>query len=173
MFDLWALEQGLLGKIVGLKYFNVYGPREDHKGSMRSMVNKAYDEIVETGQVELFRSHRPEYADGEQDRDFVYVRDAVEVTLFFHDNRDVSGLYNCGTGQARTWLDLAHALFGALGREPRISFADMPDSIRNQYQYHTQADVTKLRSAGYRKPFLSVEEGVRDYVHTYLSRRPR
>lgn len=171
MFDLWAMEKGLFNRIVGLKYFNVYGPHEDHKGDMRSVVNKAYAEILETGRLQLFKSYRREYRDGEQERDFVHVRDAVNVTLFFHDHPEVSGLFNCGTGRARTWLDLARAVFAAMNRKPKIRFIDMPEAIREQYQYHTQADISKLRRAGYSAAFLSIEEGVKDYVQNYLSKR--
>jgi len=170
-FDLWALDNGLLDRIAGLKYFNVYGPHEDHKGDMRSVVNKAYTQICGTGELALFRSRRPDYEDGKQDRDFVYVKDAVAVTLFFHDHPEVSGLFNCGTGRARTWYDLALAIFAAMGREPRIRFIDMPESIRDKYQYHTEADMTRLRAAGYTAPFTSIEDGVREYVREYLSAR--
>lgn len=168
MFDVWALERGLLDRIVGLKYFNVYGPREDHKGDMRSVINKAYGQILETGELGLFKSYRPDYADGEQVRDFIYVADAVRQTLFFHRHPDISGIFNCGTGTARTWLDLARAVFAAMGREPKIEFIEMPESMREKYQYHTQADLTKLRRAGYGEPFTSIEDGVRDYVQGYL-----
>ncbi|MBN1881196.1 MAG: ADP-glyceromanno-heptose 6-epimerase [Deltaproteobacteria bacterium] len=168
-FDLWALKSGAIRRIAGLKYFNVYGPWEDHKGEMRSLVNKAYAQILETGEISLFRSHRPEYSDGEQDRDFIYVGDAVSVTLFFFDHPEVSGLFNCGTGQARTWIDLAKALFAAMEMPPTIRFIDMPESIRDNYQYHTQADMQKLRRAGYTTPFVSIEDGVRRYVHEHLS----
>jgi ADP-L-glycero-D-manno-heptose 6-epimerase len=167
-FDLWALNKGLFSQIAGLKYFNVYGPFENHKGDMRSVVNKAYAQILETGKLKLFKSHVPDYDDGKQERDFVYVKDAVAVTLFFHDNPAKSGLFNCGTGRARTWLDLAHAIFAAMDREPLIEFIDMPESIRDKYQYHTQADPAKLRSAGFTVPFTSVEDGVSDYVRNYL-----
>ena len=169
-FDLWAMDHGLLDRIVGLKYFNVYGPREDHKGDMRSVINKAYKQILDTGKLQLFKSHRPDWGDGKQDRDFVYVRDAVNVTLFFHTHPQASGLYNCGTGRARSWLDLAHAIFASMEREPHIEFIDMPESIRDKYQYHTQADMTKLRSVGYTTPFASIEEGVDDYVKNYLAK---
>lgn len=171
-FDLWALETGALRRIVGLKYFNVYGPGEDHKGHMRSLVNKVYPEAACGGPVALFRSHRPDYGDGEQRRDFVHVSDAVSVTLFFGDRTEVSGLFNCGTGEARTWKELASALFAALGMPVRIEWIDMPDGIREQYQYCTRADIGKLRSAGYAAPFLPIEEGVRRYVHEYLVRQP-
>ncbi len=168
-FDVHALQSGLLSKIVGLKYFNVYGPHEDHKGDMRSVVNKAYSQILDTGKLQLFKSHRPDYRDGEQDRDFIYVRDAVDVTLYFHDNPTVSGLYNCGTGRARTWLDLAHAIFAAMELPPQIEMIDMPDHLRERYQYHTEADVSNLRAAGYSADFTSIEAGVRDYVQNFLS----
>jgi ADP-L-glycero-D-manno-heptose 6-epimerase len=170
-FDMWALENKLLNRIVGLKYFNVYGPNEDHKGPMRSVINKAYSQIKETGEIGLFKSYRPEYRDGEQERDFVYVRDAVAVTLFFHDNKNVSGLYNCGTGKARTWIDLAKALFAAMKITPNISFVDMPEEIRDKYQYHTQADNNKLYNAGYTSDWTSIEDGVKDYVESYLNKK--
>jgi len=172
-FDVWALEEGLLSQIAGLKYFNVFGPGEDHKGDMRSLVHKAYHQIRDTGAMTLFRSHRPDYRDGEQERDFLYVADAVAVTLWLYDHPEVNGLFNCGTGQARTWLDLAHALFAAMGREPNITFIDMPESIRDKYQYHTQAEMEKLRIAGYTAPFLTVEEGVGRYVREYLMRESK
>ncbi|MBT3192124.1 MAG: ADP-glyceromanno-heptose 6-epimerase [Verrucomicrobia bacterium] len=170
-FDLWAMDKGLLSQIVGLKYFNVYGPHEDHKGEMRSVVNKAYRQILDTGKLQLFRSHRDNYEDGKQERDFVYVKDAVATTLYFHDHPEVSGLFNCGTGTARTWLDLAHAIFAAMGREPDIEFIDMPISIRDKYQYHTLADVKKLHAAGCTAPFTPVEEAIRDYVQNYLEKQ--
>jgi len=171
MFDVWALKNALFDSIVGLKYFNVYGPMEDHKDDMRSVINKAYKQILDSGELKLFKSHRPEYEDGKQERDFVYVRDAVAVTLFFHDHPEVSGLFNCGTGTARTWLDLAHAVFAAMDREPTISFVDMPESIREKYQYHTCAAPEKLHNAGYKAPFTTIEDGVNDYVKEYLSKQ--
>jgi ADP-L-glycero-D-manno-heptose 6-epimerase len=170
-FDLWAIESGAIDKIVGLKYFNVYGPGEDHKGEMRSLVNKAYDQLISEGVIRLFKSYRPEYADGEQVRDFVYVADAVAVTLFFMDHPEINGLFNCGTGITRSWVDLAKALFAAVGKPPKIEFIDMPNEIRDKYQYHTQADLAKLRAAGYTAPFLSIEDGVKRYVDEHLSRR--
>ena len=169
-FDLAALQAGWLQQIVGLKYFNVYGPGEDHKGDMRSVVQKAFHQIRETGQLELFKSYRPDFRDGEQRRDFVSVKDAVAVTLFFHDHPASAGLFNCGTGCARTWLDLCRAVFAAMGRPPRIAFVEMPMAIRDKYQYHTQADLTKLRAAGCQHAFLSLEDGVRDYVQNHLMR---
>jgi ADP-L-glycero-D-manno-heptose 6-epimerase len=168
MFDMWILKNRLQDLVVGLKYFNVYGPREEHKDEQRSVVSKAYRQIQETGKVRLFKSYRPEYADGEQVRDFVYVKDAVEVTLAFHADLAISGIFNCGTGSARTWNDLVKAVFAALDRKPHIQYIDMPESIRDQYQYHTEADMGKLREAGYDKPFTSLEDGIRDYVQNYL-----
>jgi ADP-L-glycero-D-manno-heptose 6-epimerase len=172
MFDTWALENGHFDRIVGLKYFNVYGPYEDHKGDMRSVVNKAYYQVRETGYIRLFKSYCPDYADGEQVRDFVYVDDAVAVTLFFYDNPRVRGLFNCGTGTARTWNDLARAVFAAMDRPIDIRMIDMPAALRERYQYHTRADTTKLRAAGYQAPFTSLEDGIGDYVRNYLARRP-
>ncbi len=170
LFDLWAQRHGLFDRIVGLKYFNVYGPYEDHKGDMRSLVNKAFGQITTRGWIELFRSDRPSYADGEQKRDFIYVRDAVAVTLHFLDYREASGLFNCGTGLARTWIDLARSLFSAMGRAPDIRFVDMPNRLRGRYQYFTQAETAKLRTAGFRAPFTTLEAGVKDYVETHLKR---
>lgn len=169
LFDLWALEQGVFDRIVGLKYFNVYGPFEDHKGDMRSVVHKSYQQLRARQDIILFRSYRPDYADGEQRRDFIYVRDAVAVTLHFADHIETSGLFNCGTGQSRTWLDLARAVYAAVGREPHVQFTDMPETLREKYQYFTEADLTKLRTAGYRQPFTSLEDGIRDYVQRHLA----
>ncbi|HMO05214.1 MAG TPA: ADP-glyceromanno-heptose 6-epimerase [Kiritimatiellia bacterium] len=170
MFDLWALRNNLLGRIVGLKFFNVYGPREDHKGDMRSVVHKAYGQILATGAVKLFKSYHPDYRDGEQVRDFVYVKDAVNVCLYFDRHRDVSGLFNVGTGACRTWLDLARAVFAAMKRPANIEFIEMPETLRAKYQYHTEARIDKLRAAGYRDAFTTLEAGVADYVSTYLAR---
>jgi ADP-L-glycero-D-manno-heptose 6-epimerase len=168
MFDLWALRADLLDRIVGLKFFNVYGPREDHKGDMRSKINKAYGEILQTGEVKLFKSDHPKFKDGEQVRDFVYVKDAVSVCLWFHDQRRPAGLFNVGTGEPRTWNDLAKAVFDAMERPVRIDYIDMPAHLKGKYQYHTQADTAKLRAAGYDEPFASLEDGIRDYVRNWL-----
>ena len=168
LFDLWAKRNGLLEKIVGLKYFNVFGPNEYHKADMRSFVLKAFEQINTTGKVRLFKSHRPDYKDGEQKRDFLYVKDAVDMTLFFFDNPDTAGIFNLGAGVARSWNDLAKAVFAAMGKKPNIEYIDMPDSVRNQYQYFTEADITKLRDIGYEKQITSLEESVRDYVTNYL-----
>jgi ADP-L-glycero-D-manno-heptose 6-epimerase len=164
LVDLWADANGHFDKIVGLKYFNVFGPCEDHKGDMRSMVNKAYTQIKNTGKVQLFKSYRPDYADGEQMRDFIYVTDAVDVTLHFLEQRSVGGLFNCGTGKARSWKDLMNAVFEAMGIESQIEFIDMPEAIRGNYQYFTQADTSKLRHVGYTAPFTFLEAAVSDYV---------
>ncbi len=170
LFDLWALRNGVLGRIAGLKYFNVYGPGEDHKGDMRSVIHKAHGQIRETGAVKLFKSYRPDYKDGEQVRDFVYVKDAVDVTLFCGENPQASGLFNCGTGRARSWSDLAKAVFAALGLEPRIEYIDMPVSLRGKYQYFTQAEMGKIRAAGYARAFTALEDGIREYVRDHLAK---
>lgn len=171
LFDLWARRKGLLNRIAGVKYFNVYGPWEDHKGDMRSVIHKAYQQILATGRVGLFRSYRDDYEDGGQVRDFVWVEDAVRQTLWLAGRPDVSGVFNCGTGRARSWLDLARAVFAALEREPAIDFIDMPESLQAKYQYHTEADLRKLRAAGYDASFTELEDGVADYVRGYLLRR--
>jgi len=170
MFDLWARRAGLLKKMVGLKYFNVFGPNEYHKGPMRSFVLKAFEQVIAAGKVRLFRSHRSGYADGEQKRDFIYVKDAVDMTLFFFDRPQIGGLFNIGTGKARTWNDLVGAVFAAMGREPEIEYIDMPQNIRHQYQYFTQADITRLRTAGYDRQTTPLEEAIIDYVQGYLQK---
>jgi ADP-L-glycero-D-manno-heptose 6-epimerase len=167
MFDLWARNHRLFRLIVGLKYFNVYGPYEDHKGDMRSMVSKAYEQIRQDGCVRLFKSYSADYADGEQKRDFIYVRDAVAITLHFLENQAVGGLFNCGNGTARTWKDLALAAFVSMGIEPKIEFIDMPEMLQGKYQYFTQAPMDKLVQIGYTRPFTSLEAGVRDYLGIY------
>jgi ADP-L-glycero-D-manno-heptose 6-epimerase len=175
MFDLWALKHGLFSNIVGLKYFNVFGPYEDHKGDMRSVVSKSYEQIRESGVVKLFKSYKPEYKDGEQMRDFLYVKDAVDVTLHFalQEFDAPGGLFNCGTGVSRTWVDLVTAVFAAMGLPPKIEFIEMPDVLKGKYQYYTQADPKKLRAAGYRAAFTSLETGVREYVQGYYLQRER
>jgi len=169
LFDLYAQQQGWLNQIVGVKYFNVFGPNEDHKGDMRSLVNKAYQQILATGRVQLFRSHKPEFKDGEQMRDFLYVKDAVEMTLHFAGPAPrAGGLYNLGSGEANTWVALTGAIFRALGRAPEIEFIDMPEVLRGKYQYYTRADVAKLRATGYARAMTPLTEAVRDYVQGYL-----
>jgi len=168
-FDKWALKQEKQPPFwAGLKFFNVYGPNEYHKGRMASVIFHAFHQIKEGGKVRLFRSHRPDYKDGEQLRDFVYVKDLAEVITFFMRERPASGLYNLGTGRARTFLDLAKATFAALGKEPVIEFIDTPEDIRDKYQYFTEARMEKLWKTGYDRPFTPLEKGVDDYVRNYL-----
>ncbi|MFC1546138.1 ADP-glyceromanno-heptose 6-epimerase [bacterium] len=168
LFDLWAQGKGMLDKIAGIKYFNVYGPNEYHKDDMRSMINKAFYQINETGKIKLFKSYKHEYKDGEQKRDFIYIKDAVDMTLFFIENKDANGIFNAGTGHARTWNDLAEAVFKAMDKKQNITYFDMPDILKEKYQYFTQADIKKLYDAGYKKPITSLEAGVTDYVKNYL-----
>jgi ADP-L-glycero-D-manno-heptose 6-epimerase len=168
LFDLWALRQGLLNSIVGIKYFNVYGPNEQHKGEMRSLVLKAYEQISATGTLRLFKSHRPEYGDGEQLRDFIYVKDAAEMTLHFLQATEANGIFNVGGGTTVSWNRLAGAVFSAMGKAINIDYIDMPESIRNTYQYLTCAETSKIQAAGFTNPVLSVEEAVSDYIRNYL-----
>ena len=166
--DLHAWREGWLDRIVGLKYFNVFGPNENHKGDMRSVVCKSYAEVLRTGVIHLFKSYRQEYRDGEQRRDFLYVKDAVDMTLHLAANPGANGIFNIGSGVARTWNELARALFAALGREPHIEYMDMPESIRDKYQYFTKADVHKLLATSYDQPITPLEDAVRDYLVNYL-----
>jgi ADP-L-glycero-D-manno-heptose 6-epimerase len=168
MFDLWAKKSRVLDKIAGLKYFNVYGPNEYHKDSMRSVVNKCYHQIKETGKAGLFKSANPEYKDGEQRRDFLYVKDAVEMTLYFMQNKIVSGIYNIGTGVANSFNEFVKPVFKALGKKENIEYFEMPDILKEKYQYFTQADISKLRNTGYDKKITPIDEAVTDYVKDYL-----
>ncbi len=168
-FDKWALSEEKQPYFwAGLKLFNVYGPNENHKGRMASVVWHTFNQVIETEAMKLFRSHHSDYKDGEQLRDFIYVKDVAEVLYFLMHHRKDSGLYNLGTGQARTFLDLATATFSAMGKEPNISFIDTPVDIREKYQYFTEANMDKLRAIGYDAEFTSLEEGVKDYVQGYL-----
>lgn len=167
-FDLWAQAQGVLKKLVGLKYFNVYGPNEYHKQDMQSMVRKGFLQIRETGRLRLFKSYKPEYSDGGQERDFLYIKDAVAMTLFFLERQNIGGIFNVGSGKARNWNDLAKAIFEAMNKQLNIEYIDMPSKIRNQYQYHTCSDTEKIRNAGYSQNGMSLEEGINDYVTQYL-----
>ncbi len=168
-FDCWALSQEVQPYFwAGLKFFNVFGPNEYHKGRMASVVYQAFNKISETGKMELFRSHRTDFEDGHQSRDFIYVEDVAKVILHFMEKRDKSGIYNVGTGEARTYLDLTKAVFSALELPENIEFVETPSDIRSKYQYYTCADISKLRSVGYTDSFLSLEDAVREYVHTYL-----
>ncbi len=170
-FDKWALaQQDKPFFWAGLKFFNVYGPNEYHKGRMASVVFHAFNQIRATGGMKLFRSHRPDFKDGEQLRDFVYVKDVCSVCMFLMEHRKNSGLYNLGSGTARTFLDLARATFKAMGKPEDIGFVDTPADIRDKYQYFTEARMEKLKAIGYEKPFTSLEEGVTEYVNDYLSK---
>ncbi len=168
LFDRWAVQHGLLNHAAGLKFFNVYGPNEYHKGDMSSVVFKAFHQIREKGSLGLFQSHRPDFRDGEQLRDFVYIRDCTRIMAWMIENPSATGLYNVGTGTARSFNDLARATFAALEREPAITYTPMPETLRDKYQYYTCAEMQKLRSAGYSKAFTSIEEGVKEYVQDYL-----
>jgi ADP-L-glycero-D-manno-heptose 6-epimerase len=170
IFDLWALRSGALKQIVGLKYFNVFGPFEDHKGDMKSVVAKSYRQIRETGKVQLFRSYNPTFRDGEQMRDFIYVKDAVDVTLSFLEDRETGGLFNCGSGRARTWKDLVTAVFNAMGAPINIEFIEMPANLKGKYQYFTEAKMEKLQKANHPLPSYTLEDAVTDYVERYLRR---
>lgn len=169
-FDKWVLCQETAPPFwAGLKFFNVYGPNEYHKGRMASVIFHTLRQIRASGQMRLFRSHRPEVADGHQSRDFIYVKDVVKVCYWLYRVRPASGLYNLGTGQARSFLDLATLTFQAMDLEPNITFIDTPEDIRDTYQYFTQADMNKLRAAGYAGDFYTLEEGISDYVRNYLA----
>ena len=181
LFDQYAARNGMFDHIVGLKYFNVFGPNENHKGDMRSLVNKAFDQINETGKLKLFKSHNPNYADGEFGRDFVYVKDAVEMTLHFMPEHALTsvrasanasdtrgGLFNVGSGRMNTWNQLADAIFKALGRPRNVEFIEMPEHLRDRYQYHTQADLSRIRNAGFTTETTPIDTAVADYIKNYL-----
>jgi len=172
-FDQKAAREGWLEKIVGLKFFNVYGPNEYHKGDMASVVFKAFNQINDHGHVRLFKSHRPDYKDGEQKRDFVYALDAVELILYFLQNKSPGGLYNVGSGKARTFNDLVKATFQAMNLPPVIQYIDMPESICDRYQYFTEAKMDKLRRSGFTRVFHSLEEGIIGYVQNFLMKNFR
>ena len=170
-FDKWVLaQQKTPSHWYGLKFFNVYGPNEYHKSRMASVIFHAFNQINANGGMKLFRSHNPDYKDGEQLRDFIYVKDVIEVCVFLYKNHPASGLYNLGTGKARSFLDLAKGTFKAMGKEENISFIDTPIDIRDKYQYFTEANMAKLKAAGYKKEFYSLEDGILDYVQNYLSK---
>lgn len=171
LFDEWVLNQKKKPlQWVGLKFFNVYGYNEYHKGFMASVVCHGFEEIKNEGKIRLFKSYKKDYKDGEQKRDFIYVKDAVKIILFFLDHKNLNGIYNVGTGKARTFLDLGHALFRALEQKPKIHFIHMPKSIKGKYQYFTQADIRSLRNVGYKGTFYELEDGISDYVQNYLTR---
>lgn len=164
LFDLWILHNKLANRVVGIKYFNVFGPNEYHKGDMRSLIVKAFEQIQKDKKIRLFKSYRPEYKHGEQKRDFVYVKDAVDIMMEFYRKPKIHGIFNLGTGLARTWNDLADSLFSALKLESKIEYIEMPEEIKDKYQYFTQANLQKLRAAGIEHRFTELEEAVRDYA---------
>ena len=168
-FDIWALKQSVTPPFfAGVKFFNVYGPNEYHKGRMASVIMHAFNQIQSKGSMTLFRSHHPDFKDGEQIRDFIYVKDIVSICVWLMENQPSNGLYNAGTGKGRTFVDLAKALFTALEKPTDIQFIDTPIDIRDKYQYFTQADTNKLRAAGYHSPFTSLEDGIKEYATEYL-----
>jgi len=170
LFDLWVLRNKFHHKIAGVKFFNVFGSNEYHKGDMKSVVYKAYHQIAKTGTVRLFKSYRPEYNNGEQMRDFIYIKDCVEVLWWLLGKREVNGIFNLGTGRARTWNDLVTAVFSAMGRDPQIDYVEMPEAIRDQYQYFTEAKMDKLNATGCPLSVHSLEDAVHDYVVNYLEK---
>ncbi|MCQ2377716.1 MAG: ADP-glyceromanno-heptose 6-epimerase [Victivallaceae bacterium] len=169
LFDLWAKRRGYFDLLTGCKFSNIYGPNEEHKNEMRSVVLRAYEEITATGRMRLFRSYRPEYADGEQKRDFLYVKDAVNMLWFLFNSPRGTGLFNVGSGKAETWNHLVTAVFRALGKTPAIEYIDMPEHLRDRYQYYTCADMTKLRERGFDEAVFTLDEAVADYVGKYLT----
>ena len=164
IFDLWVVLNKFHNKFVGLKFFNVYGFNEEHKGEMRSVISKGYEQIQKEGIIKLFKSYREEYKDGEQKRDFVYVMDVCDVIWFFIENRNKKGIFNVGTGKARSFNEVAEILFKYLGKQEKIEYIDMPDDIKESYQYFTEANIEKLRNAGYRKNFITLEEGIKEFL---------
>jgi ADP-L-glycero-D-manno-heptose 6-epimerase len=168
LFDLWALRNGHMESMASLKFFNVYGPNEQHKGDMRSVANKAFHQIRAEGRMNLFRSTDPAYADGGQKRDFVYIKDCADIMAWLLEHPQVNGVFNVGTGAARTWNDLLRAVFAAMGREPDIRYVDMPPHLIGKYQNYTEARMERLRAVGYNAPMRSLEQGVADYVQGYL-----
>ena len=169
LFDLWVVRQKLDKVFLGLKFFNVFGPNELHKNDMASMVTKAYFQIKNTGKIKLFKSYNPNYADGEQVRDFIYVKDAIDIVWNLYQN-NITGIYNIGTGTARSWNDLAQAVFNVMGIEPNIEYIDIPEDIKKQYQYYTQADTSKLTATGINLHFHTLEESIEDYIGNNISK---
>jgi ADP-L-glycero-D-manno-heptose 6-epimerase len=164
LFDLWLIKNRLSNKVVGFKFFNVFGPNEYHKEEMRSVIAKNFDSVVKEKKIRLFKSYRKDFADGEQKRDFIYVKDAVDIVYYFLEHKSKKGIFNVGSGKARSWKDLAKAIFSALGLKPNIEYVDMPLEIRDKYQYFTQADLKKLKASGCKHRFYSLEDAVKDYV---------
>lgn len=170
IFDLWALRKGLLNKITGLKFFNIYGPGELHKGEMRSVVHRAFEQIRDTKAMKLFKSYKPEYADGEQKRDFLYVKDAASMVLFLLHDPEATGIYNIGSGKAETWNSLVNAAFEAMNVKPNFIYIDMPEQLRDRYQYFTEANMEKFNNLGYDKEPRSLKDAVKDYIQNYLQK---
>jgi ADP-L-glycero-D-manno-heptose 6-epimerase len=173
LFDLWVVQNRLSDKVAGFKFFNVFGPNEYHKQDMRSVITKVFDEVIKGQKFRLFKSYKKEYADGEQKRDFIYIKDAIEIVYYFIEHPDKKGIFNIGTGVARSWNDIAKALFSALRLKPNIEYIDMPQEIRDKYQYFTQADLSKLKKTAINHKFFGLEGAVKDYVgylkdHSYL-----
>jgi ADP-L-glycero-D-manno-heptose 6-epimerase len=168
LFDLWLYRNGYLNRVAGLKYFNVFGPNEYHKKDMRSIIVKAFEQIKESGKVKLFKSYNPDYKDGHQKRDFIYVKDAVKMTLFVFINPEINGIFNVGTGCARTFYEAVLYVFKAMDKEVNIEYIDMPDSIRPKYQYFTEAQIDKICSFGYDREMYTLEDAVNDYIKDYL-----
>ncbi|NQT33051.1 MAG: ADP-glyceromanno-heptose 6-epimerase [Candidatus Omnitrophica bacterium] len=164
LFDLWVLDNDLANEVTGLKFFNVFGPNEYHKEDMMSVICKKFPQVKNEGRITLFKSYRNDYADGEQKRDFIYVKDAVEVMYYLFLEPEKTGIFNLGTGKARSWNDIANAMFAAAGKKPVIEYIEMPETLRDRYQYFTQADMTKLRKTGYVDEFTSLEDAVKDYI---------
>ena len=164
LFDLWLIKNGLANKVAGFKFFNVFGPNEYHKGEMMSVIAKSFDKIVKEKKIRLFKSYRDDYADGEQKRDFIYVKDAVDIVYYFIEHPKICGIFNVGTGCAHTWNDLAHAIFSALNMPTNIEYFDMPQVLRDKYQYFTQADLAKLEGTGVNHKFFEFAEAVKDYA---------
>jgi len=173
LLDLWVLRNGLERRVTGLKFFNVFGPNEYHKGEMRSVIHKSFEQIRDTGTVRLFKSYRPDFNDGDQKRDFVYVKDCADVIRWLLEHRDVTGLFNLGTGHARTWHDLACAVFSAMGITPEIEYREMPEEVKPHYQYFTEAQMDKLNATGCPVRMMSLEEAASDYVTNYLEKGSR
>jgi ADP-L-glycero-D-manno-heptose 6-epimerase len=173
LFDLWAQREGVLGSLASLKFFNVFGPNEYHKGDMMSVICKAHTQIGQTGKLKLFKSYHPDYPDGGQKRDFVYVKDCVDVMWWLLNHPEVGGVFNVGTGRARTWNALARSVFAAMDLPEAIEYIDMPEQLRGKYQYFTQAEMTKLAATGCPVQFTSLEDAAKDYVQGYLAREER
>lgn len=169
-FDQWVLKNGYEKTLVGFRFFNVYGPNEYHKGHMQSMVRKGFEQVMKEGKLRLFKSYKKEYADGGQLRDFIYVKDVVDVMVWFFEHPKTAGIFNLGSGKAESWNDLAHAIFKACGKPPAIEYIEMPDNLKNQYQYFTKADLTKLTTTGCPARFSDLDSGVADYIKNYLSK---